>query len=266
MTSVRSMRVRAALVARLSARNLAGLTVVLMSVTAMIAGGCQHRGPKLEPPSVLISPYRQPQLWAVVPPMNESGVSHVDELLVADMMVQEAEQIIGVTVLPVNRVVRAMRELELDVVTTAEDATLLAGVLDVDALVVGTVTAYDPYRPPVLGMALQLFRRDMSARTALSDTVQLTRSPTGEVAPAEYGPPPAVAQASGVFDASNHRVLLWLDQYATGRAMPETAYGSRIYLVRMDMYTKFVSHRLLGDLLEAEYCRLLREAQHAFVR
>ena len=77
----------------------------------------------------------------------------------------------------------------------------------------------------------------------------------------EIGPPRPVAQAAGVFDAANHQTLKWLDAYARGRAEPDSAYGQEIYLVRMDLYTQFVCHRLLGELLAQERARLSAAAE-----
>jgi hypothetical protein len=47
-----------------------------------------------------------------------------------------------------------------------------------------------------------------------------------------------------------------LQTYAAGRTEPDTAYGSDIYLVDMDLYTQFVCFRLLQDLLAHEYARV----------
>ena len=65
------------------------------------------------------------------------------------------------------------------------------------------------------------------------------------------------SQASGIFDAGNHQTLLWLNEYAASRSAPDSAYGQRIYLYRMDLYTQFAAYRLLHDLLASERARLL---------
>ena len=110
-------------------------------------------------PAHRLSPYsiQHPMVWGVAPLRNESGVSVVDELRLTDMLINELQQFPGLNVLPTNRSIAAMSALELRSIDTPEQAQRLAQAMDVDALLVGTITAYDPYDPPVLGMNLALF-------------------------------------------------------------------------------------------------------------
>ncbi len=235
----------------------AGVVLVFAWLMLASAGGCQRgREPRLDEPSRLVLHAESPKVWAVVPPLNEAGVSAVDVYRVADMFTKEVEQIDGVATLPVNRVIAAKRELEIEAVTTIGEARTLMRVLDADGLIVGTVTAYNPYDPPVLGMAVQLFTDDTRTAGEMLDAHELVRSPTDDgVGITEMAETAPIAQASGVFDASNHQTLAWLREYAEGRTTPDSAYGRRIYLVRMELYTQFVSYRLLRDLLNAEHAR-----------
>jgi hypothetical protein len=83
------------------------------------------------------------------------------------------------------------------------------------------------------------------------------RSPNAEpVALGEIGGPPPLAQATGVFDSRNHQVLAWLREYTRGRTEPHEAFGPDVYLMSMDLYTKFVSYRLIHDLLAFERARI----------
>ena len=62
-----------------------GLMSLLLSAMLMV-GGCATR----EQPDVLVAPYdttRGDVLWAVVPPLNESGTSVVDATFIADQVV-----------------------------------------------------------------------------------------------------------------------------------------------------------------------------------
>jgi hypothetical protein len=88
------------------------------------------------------------------------------------------------------------------------------------------------------------------------DPQALQRAIAGDPAPGELGPPHPVAQAAGVFDAANHDTLRHLRTYANGRSEPDSAYDEEIYLVSMDLYTQFVCHRLIADLLASERARL----------
>lgn len=231
--------------------RMARLSVLLLAVLS----GCAI-GPKLEEPKTLASPYATEEVWAVAPFMNESGTTVVDSFRAADLLVQELEQVDGLHAVPVNRVIRAMRELELSGIATPAEARMVARVLDVDAILIGTITAYDPYPPPTIGAAIALYRVPRDPSLAFVDTRELSASPVGEVQPGALDTPGPDAQAAGMFDASNHRTLRELHDYALGRALPDSAYGRDIYLVSSELYTRFVSYRLLQDLLARERQRL----------
>lgn len=245
MTSAQTMRTR---LMRMSA-----------AIALAIAGTCCLKACSLEPrltvPSLLASPYSTPQVWAVAPFTNESGVSIVEGDRVADAFVIEAQWIDGIDTLPVNRVISAMRRLGLHAVTTPAQARSLLQALGADGLIVGSVTAYDPYQPPKFGAAVALFVSD-AARTQTLDPTQLTRARTDDISPGMMPDNAPSSQAAGVFDASNHQTLAWLGEYAKGRNEPGSAFGERIYLVRMDLFTQFAAHRLLHDLLVRERTRL----------
>ena len=87
------------------------------------------------------------------------------------------------------------------------------------------------------------------------DVESLVRSPRGDAASPELDPANPVAQASGVFDAENHTTLQWLADYSAGRSLPDSAYGQDVYLMSMELYTQFVSYRLIHDLLEDQRLR-----------
>ncbi|MCH2152855.1 MAG: hypothetical protein MK089_05895 [Phycisphaerales bacterium] len=205
---------------------------------------------KLSQPNRLAAPYQWTALWAVAPLVNESGTSAADTIQISDALTEELQQVNGINTIPVTRTLAVMHRLRMRAVTSPEDARKLMETLGVDGLIVGNVTAWDPYKPPTLGLALQLFNthdRLSSPRTAsLSDQSNET-SRAG---------PTAAAQAAGIFDASDHATLEALALFATGRTHPDSAYGSDIYLVKMDLYTKFVAHQLLAKLLRNEHERL----------
>lgn len=227
-----------------------GRTLLLVALAALAA--CE---PRLKEPTVLATPYEHGRLWGIAPFLNESGASIVDTAATADAFMIEAQQVEGLNVVPVNRVIFAMRELGITAVTSAGDAMSLMNLLDLDGLIVGTVTAYDPYRPMQLGMAVQLYARAPRESVGV-DPRELTRATGGDAALGAAGPPLPRAQAAGVFDAANHRTLSWLALYADARNEPESAFGADIFLVDMDLYTRFVCYRLLHDLLAHEQARL----------
>ncbi len=134
------------------------LLIVALSALAIVAGGCEPQ-PKpygTETRLRLVAPVRQ--VWAIAPAVNLSGQRDVDPLLQADYVYQQLQEIDGVTIVPVNRVVEVFAGLRIDGVKSPEQAAQVCQLLKCDALVVPTVTAYDPYNPPKLGAALQLFQ------------------------------------------------------------------------------------------------------------
>ena len=204
----------------------------------------------LQEPTRLAAPYSWTALWAVAPLVNESGTSAVDTIRITDCLTEELQQVQGINTIPVTRTLTVMNKLRMRAVTTPQDAQTLMDTLGVNGLIVGTVTAWDPYSPPTLGLALQLFTHDdrlISPRTDSLPDQSTTTSRAG---------PNAAAQAAGIFDASDHTTLESLAIFATGRTHPASVYGADIYLMKMDLYTKFVAHQLLEGLLFNEQQRL----------
>lgn len=222
--------------------------------------GCQSA--QRNEPHVHASPYAGIQLWAVAPFMNESGVSIVDTARLADLYTEELQQVHGIDTVPVNRVIYAMRQLNMPAITSGADAVALVELLGVDGLIVGTVTAYDPYNPPTFGLAVQLFKPQLIEKTHL-DPRNLTRQASGEVELGAMQDVRPVAQAAGIFSAQDERTRMWIDEYAVGRTPIDSAFGAEVYLVRMELYTKFVSYRLIGDLLASERFRMQAIAQES---
>lgn len=197
----------------------------------------------------LVFPGIRQQRWAVAPALNLSGQRSVDPLLQADLVFQEVAQVEGLIGVPVNRVVEVMAALGFEQIQNPDEAALICEMLDVDGLIVPTVTMYDPYDPPKFGAALQLFFRGGAMRSEWEvQPRDLTRSTTSpEVA--THAPPPTYLQVAEVFDAAegSTRQALWA--YADGRSDPLSAAMEREYLLSMDRYCTFGYASLLEELL-----------------
>ena len=234
------------------------LSTILLTISTAAAtlAGCA-KGPA---PYGVESPTRLPgelaQVWAVAPALNLSGQRGVDPLLQADLVFQEVQSVRGVTAIPVNRVAEAYAALGIGRVETPEQAQLVCEMIGADALVVPTVTIWDPYDPPKIGAAVQLFPRG-GARFAnapamdLEAVRQLARSGRESqplTMPAEL--PRAFAQAAGLFDARHGSTRLALERYALGRNDPEgPAAGARLFALSMDRYAAFAYGSLVRDLV-----------------
>lgn len=244
--------------------NLNGARLIASLIMLGMLTGCFEQ--RLDVPTLLRAPYDESQLWAVAPFFNESGTTRVETFRISDLFVEQIQQVQGLDALPLNRVIGAMRQLDLERIETPADAGTLMRTLGVDGLLVGTVTSYDPYPPPKLGLAIVLFKSDTRGSYSDLDPRALTKAMTdsGPTGPAPERKP--VAQAAGVFDASNHQTLQWLHEYARGRTLPDSAYGENIYVVSMELFTQFVSFRLMHDLLLVEQEGISPEADDPSMR
>ncbi len=229
-------------------------------------GGCSfmNRPPPLTPPSVLEAPYEGTGgdvLWAVAPLRNESGTTLVDPLVISDKVVAAVSETRGVRCLPLNRSIEAMRALNMSAVRSPADAMALSKALGADGILVGSVTAYEPYQP-VMGLSLALYGREGAMHQAQQqqlDARSLT-SKASEPAPtggSNFGQRP-LSVVSEHLDGKNHQVLLDVQSYATGRSDPTSSLGWKRYVASMDLYTEFAAHHALGRLLREEWVRVGR--------
>lgn len=255
MTTVQPM-----LVLDHSRRALRRVALAALLSVAAVAGACEKQRGVLVPPETLVAPYDSSKgdvLWAVAPLGNESGVSTVDTDLVADALVAQIDGVRGVACLPLNRTLGAMRARNMRTIRTPADARQLAIALGVDALVVGNITAYDPYNPPKLGLSLALYSRDRAPAADAFDPTKLKTSFTdyGQVSRSQFVDRPA-AVVSEHLDGSNHEVQMALRRYAQGRTDPDSSLKWRKGLASMDLYTEFAAYFAVSRLLEQERLRL----------
>ena len=244
-----------------------GRAVLALLLLPGVLSGCEtflKRPPEFIPPAVTVAPYQATAgevLWGVVPLANESGTDVFDPLAVSDKLVAAAEEVDGVRTVPLNRTLQAMHALQMTDVRDPGDVARLADAMGVDGLLVGTITAYDPYDPPTIGLSIALYARTeaMSGRPpqAALDPRALSAAAT-DTAPGPGGPigdrPTALASAH--LDARDHGVLIALRDYAAGRHDPATALGWRRYTASMDLYTQFATQHLVADLVRQEHQRL----------
>lgn len=232
--------------------------LLAIAAAALTLPGCVTTNRSaLDQPSVVRAPYApvgDAPLWAVVPLANESGTTLADVEAISDQLVAALAQVEGVRCLPLNRTLAAMAALDMPQVATPGDARVLAQAMGVDGLVVGSITAFDPYNPPVLGLNLALYARGESMGEATGprlDPRSLAASPaeTG-VASAFRERPVAVVTTHA--DAKNHAVLASVQDYARGRHDPDGPLGWRKYVSSMPLFAEFATHHAVGELMAAE--------------
>jgi len=230
----------------------------------LFAPGCAADKDARVPPRVLVAPYdssRGEALWAVAPLANDSGVSFAETGLVADAIVSKVNESRGVACLPLNRTIGAMRARGLTAIRSPGDARMLMNALGVDALLVGSITAYDPYNPPKLGLALAIFASENRAADAV-DPMKLQAAYTDQdpQVRTQFLDKP-IATISEHFDGSNHEVQLAIQRYAAGRTEAASALGWRGMLASMDLYVEFAAHEAVSRLLEQERLRLAQPGE-----
>jgi hypothetical protein len=213
-------------------------------------GGCQEKVPPYGIEARLALAANKAEVWAIAPAINLSGQAEIDPLLQADIVYGQLQHVQGLTVIPVNRVAEVYSRLRIEQVQSKEQAQIVCDLLGCEALVVPTVTAYDPYNPPKLGASLQLFRRPENfSRAEQIDPRELSRAAT----PVANESLPQQAEfdlAVGIYDAANGSVREKLLAYAAGRNDPVGPLGAKEYFVNMERYCGFVYHELIGQLLK----------------
>ena len=235
-------------------RNRAVIRLLIGLGLVLVVSGCAQ--PK---PTSLTSPWMpRQQVWAIAPLANESGVSQVDRLAITDGLVLEAAGINGVDVLPLNRTLQTMLSLNIGLDGIPDEAQYreLCQVLHADAILVGTIIAYDPYQPLRFGSSLQLIRNEPTSASPQFDPRALSMS-LGEAADTVMRAPlrSRPIQSSGIFDTENFDVRTKMEAYSTGRSTHDLASNDLgLYHLDMDDYAEFVFHQLLERLLrEATY-------------
>jgi len=238
-------------------RNPRRVRGALMVAASFALCSCAQR----EPHVPLATPYAVPSqiLIAVAPLINESGTTIVDELHVADNIANTIQGIDGLGAIPVNRTIAAMRASGLSFVLEPDEAIALAKTLGADAIIVGTITAWNPYQPLQIGMSLALF----PASDAMYGYTPVPLDPRALTAAAtEYGLPDSwivgrpVAILSEFFDGEDPGVMASVRIYAEHRDEPPHALRERRFTTSMKLFAKFVSHELVRKLLDIESARL----------
>jgi hypothetical protein len=214
----------------------------------------------------LVSPYAERRVWAVAPLRNETGSLHADGLAVAEHLVRHLEGASNIDALPLNRTLAAMEALGMGQVATPAEAMKLLGVLQADALVVGSLTAYDPYDPPKLGMALELYTSPRLESLEPTDVRALTSAAVergGDLHKPRLSKQP-VNVVSAVLDAGDADVRRKLERYAADRRMEKdptwvwdkSEHSIRQYRMSMDLFSEFAGYVMSWRLLKAESDRL----------
>lgn len=237
---------------------------LLVSVVLMGCDTSPKRKPS--PPQASNAPY--PALIAVAPFTNESGVpiSSSEILQVGDGVVANVNQVRGWNAVPLNRTIQKMRQLGISQIPDLQTAASLVRAMEVDAIILGTITAWDPYDPPQVGVSVILVAEEgMALRNSnprafehsTGDEIRGPRAPAGQI-----------AQMVGMYDATQHATLLRLRKYAAGRYDLTGGFDppERYYLMVFRRYLEFATWSLVEGLLEQERLRLIEERKQKYAQ
>src|SRR6267142_3030042 len=204
-------------------QTMRSITSILTAIILLSLSACTNKAPDYGSEPSIFLPGSARQTWAGAPAINLSGVTQADAILQADLLYGQLHQTAGLNVIPVNRVVEVFAALRIEQVQSEEQAAIICHMLGCDALLVATITAYDPYDPPKMGASLHLFRKT-NVRTNGIDPRELVRRASPQ--PNESTPARSdFLQVVGMF------------------------YGAKGYLIEMDRYCGFVYHSLIEELL-----------------
>jgi hypothetical protein len=231
------------------------LLLVAILWPGLIFTGCQRPNDKPPPPL---------RTFAVVPFLNQSGSEFLDPIAVTDEFYTELQLAEGLHVVPVNRVLAALSKTAKTQISSPDEAVALLEALDADGIIVGSVTQYDPYPPPKVGMAVQLYHRETPKPTEMNSKFihpgDLARHdrPFEAMVPGEaIRPRVAVVR---IYDADQTEVIEKIKHYAKKRSGLDRPIGWRNYTTSRK-YLRFVSHEIIREMLIQEQERLEAEAR-----
>ncbi|MDA7978550.1 MAG: hypothetical protein MPJ50_07245 [Pirellulales bacterium] len=133
---------------------------LLAASTALTACGCQTWPEMVHEPRVR-NPYPELQKVAVAPFFNLSTEPTLDGRACALAYFNELQQIPGFEVVPIGVTEQTLRTYKL-ALNQGEHVRQLAQILEVDAVVIGAVTDYDPFYPPRYSLTTEWYAADPS--------------------------------------------------------------------------------------------------------
>lgn len=186
---------------------------------------------------------------AVAPAINVSGSTDFDPNRFADLMASELSHADGISVIPVSRVLSVLAVDGLETVVSPSHALELARRLGADAILVFSVTEYDPYDPPRIGITAQLYGTRAGASSGSLDPVALSRTARLTGADGRAKANGVLSQSQRVFDASHNAIVEDVRRFWQKRHGDASPFGWRRYVVDQRAYIRFCCHATIARLL-----------------
>jgi len=226
-----------------------GMWLVFSTVVAagmLPATGCSRQ--RIEPVRIA-NPALGPVRVAVAPALNFSGSTELNEVVTAEIMASELAAVDHFEVLPVSRVLAVLASQGLDRVQSPAHAIEIARQVGADAVLLFGITEYDPYEPPVVGIAAQLYGQVPRTDSRFVDPVVASRSASPVEQPSVDVSDGVLAQASEVYNADHQHVREAIMEFARLRNADDSAWGWRKYTVSQRHYLRFVCHATIRHMV-----------------
>ena len=238
-------------------RDIKRITIIGTTLSAclfVLIAGCSQQKKQVR----LSSPYPREMTVVLAPVLNYSGERNLDTLKVTDILYSELQQVRGFAVIPVDRTLAQMAKDGITNIEDPQQALNLASQLGADMIVVAAVTEYNPYYPPIVGIAMQVYGvRSDGFRSASLDPVKLARSAlplkiSADAAP-KYLPKNQIQE---IFNARDKRIAALARKFAKSRGTGNSPYKTDLYLRSQEYYLRFVCYQSIKELLDKEVERI----------
>ncbi len=187
----------------------------------------------------------------VAPVLNLSDSTDFDPIRVTDLLASELLSFRGVSVVPVNLTLAALDAAGATAVASHDDAVALAAALGADATIVAAVTEYNPYDPPVIGIAAEWHERTApAARSRLDPTNASRQASDMELAPAARVDQAApILRVQRVYNASDTALLEDVADYGEARDGGQSPYGWRLHTKSQQAFMRYCCHATIRTML-----------------
>ncbi|MDO8629400.1 MAG: hypothetical protein Q7R41_02810 [Phycisphaerales bacterium] len=223
-----------------------------------LAAGC--RSSQRVGPIAVANPFLGTATIAVAPAVNVSGSTDFDPNRFADLMASELSHADRVSVIPVSRVLGALAAQGRDRVESAAHALEIAELVGADAILVFAVTEYDPYDPPSIGIAAQLYGRNPWPGFNSDGAGSAETEGAGKGRDAKDRKTAAgrlLAESQRVFNAAHADVVDDIRSFARQRDADESPYGWRRYVVSQQYYIRYCCSATIRALLNGEHAAVV---------
>lgn len=195
------------------------------------------------------NPFPDIETVAVFPFYNET-TSVLDIAEVSNIFSDELAKFPGFTVIRPVKVVMGANAAGINP-TTLADVIRLGKTLKADAVLVVTVTSYDPYRPPKIALSMQLYRTS-EAHLSAGEIDRIVQSATWKPFKVTKGNASnLVASFERVYDSHKHDVRAEVEAYGMAQDDRDYAYtGGEEFLSITNRYWQFVSCQMIREMFE----------------